>query len=141
LNILSGVVDVGTFQANSTYNKSSVSIKDGIFHVGAGGAGKAANVTFNFLNGGSGEIIIDDTLGMDFGGARLDFETGTEASFTVGAVNGLDSTSLINWLVANDRVLIDGTADTDFSSYSITENGTATTITVIPKPPSLGLIL
>ena len=141
LNILSGVVDVGTFQANSTYDKSSVSIKNGLFHADAGVAGRTANVTFNFLNGGFGEIVIADAMGMDFGGARLDFETGTEATFTIGAVNGADSSSLINWLVVNDRVLIDGTANTDFSSYSITENGTATTITVIPKPPSLGLIL
>jgi len=134
INIESGVVNVDAFYSASTYDKSSVSIKNGIFHADAGVAGRSANLTFNFLNGGSGEVVIDDAMGMEFSGVRLNFETGTRATFMIGAVNEADSTSKIKWLIDNRRVLIDGIANTDFTNYVITESGTATMLSIIPAP-------
>jgi len=135
LTIESGVAEVGSLNTSTTAAKSSISVGNGRFH--AGSLDQAAKVTFNLLQG-NGEIVIDDNMGFAVSGMLLDFETGSEASFTFGQDNGADSTSLINWLVANDRVLIDGVAQSDFN-WDITENGLATTI-AIPEPGTYALL-
>lgn len=137
LNILSGVVSLGSFSTTATtYNKTSISIKDGLFRANTG----SGTVKFNFLAGGSGEVFIGDGLATGYGGARLNFETGTAATFTVGSLAGGSSLASMNWMVDNGRVWIDGVAVTDRTSYSITQDGNATTLSVIPKPAMVGFL-
>jgi hypothetical protein len=135
LTIESGVAEVGSLNTATTAAKSSISVGNGRFH--AGSLDQAATVTFNLLQG-NGEIVIDDTLGVNMAGMLLDFEMGSDGSFTIGAVNGASSLSVINWLANNDRVLIDGVAQSSFG-WDITQDGFATTI-AIPEPATLGLI-
>lgn len=135
LTIESGKAVVGSLNTATTAAKSSISVGNGLFS--AGSLDQNLKVTFNLLQG-NGEIFIGDTLGVNMAGMLLDFETGSNGSFTIGAVNGASSLSLINWLATNDRVLIDGVAQSSFG-WDITQDGIATTI-AIPEPGTYALL-
>ncbi|MEA2068731.1 MAG: PEP-CTERM sorting domain-containing protein, partial [Verrucomicrobiota bacterium] len=96
--------------------------------------------TINMLAGGSGEFTVD-SLDSNVAQFYLNFETGNQGIFTFGSNYGTTSaSSAMNWLVSAGHVSIDGVADTDFSSYSIVNDGLSSSIALIPEPASLGLI-
>jgi len=135
LTIESGAAVVGSLKTATTAAISSISVGDGLFS--AGSVDQDLKVTFNLLQG-NGEIVIDDNMGFGVSGMLIDFETGSEGSFTFGEDNGVSSLSLINWLVDNDKVLIDGVAQSGFN-WDITQDGFAATI-AIPEPGTYALL-
>ncbi|QHI68850.1 hypothetical protein [Tichowtungia aerotolerans] len=130
LRLLSGHVEMGSLHLITA---PTIDIENGIFHVGSlTNVNPKAN--FNFLAGGTGVVVIDDMAGYAVGGIYINFESGNAGSFTLGGniISAPPTSSSIAWLIANSRVSIDGVADTNISSYLITQNGDATTIA--PNP-------
>lgn len=130
LRLLSGHIEFGTMHLITA---PTIDIEDGIFHVKAfTNVNPKAN--FNFLAGGTGTVVIDDMAGYSVGSVYIDFETGNAGSLTFGQNSGsaTPTYSSVTWLVANSRISIDGVADTDVSSYLITQDGDSTTIALNP---------
>ena len=133
-SLLSGHVEMSAMNLNAA--NGTVSLRDGILHVGSM---TSANGLASMLAGGTGAMVID-SLDTGLGMFYLNFETGNQGTFTFGSQYGTNSaSSAMDWLVDAGHVSIDGVADTDFSSYSIVNDGLGSTIS-IPEPATLGLI-
>jgi hypothetical protein len=125
INILSGSIRVGSLQMMLN---DTIELRDGIFRAGA--FSNNPNGRINFLTGGKGRVIIDDMAAKNLGSLYLNFETGTQAEFTISQNSGGPTLATINWMIANGRVSIDGVPATGLSSYVITQNGIETTLSV-----------
>ncbi|MEA2068986.1 MAG: hypothetical protein U9P12_07290 [Verrucomicrobiota bacterium] len=125
-SLLSGHVEMSALNLNAA--NGTISLRDGILHVGSM---TSANGLVSMLAGGTGAMVID-SLDTGLGSFYLNFETGSEASLTFGSQYGTNSaSSAMNWLVSAGHVSIDGVADTDSFSYSIVNDGLATTIALL----------
>ena len=146
LSLLSGHIEAGALGLNTkesaTSNYGTVNIQNGIFHAGSLTKG-GGNI--NFLAGGTGEMTID-TLACDVSAASyqyfgLNFETGTECSLTFGARDGYaNAQGVFEQLIEEGRVLVDGTVTTNATLFDIVNNGTASSIALIPEPATIGMV-
>jgi len=131
LRILSGNVRVGTIEMMIN---DTIDLRNGILRAGA--FANNPNGRINFLSGGQGHVIIDDMAAKNLGSLYLNFETGTQAQFTMSQNAGGATLATVNWLIANGRVSINGVPAIGASSYVITQNGLETTLS-IPVPQAV----
>jgi hypothetical protein len=137
LSLLSGYATIGALNAINSPTLSTINIGSGKLEIATV---TTAKVSVNMLAGGTGELIVDDRNGGVLNNMRLNFETGSEASFTIGSNGGVSSGGYWEFFVGQGWASVDGASTTDLSRFAITNNGTSTTITVIPEPATLGLI-
>jgi len=128
LSLLNGYADVGILAATSP-NDEFVNILNGRLDVGYF---SNARVAVNMLAGGTGQFILDDMAGTaearsQLTNMRLNFETGSEASFTIlqNSSNLVDNSAQGAWesQVANGYVSIDGTVVTGLGAFTIEDVG------------------
>jgi len=127
LNLLSGHVETKVLSLNAA--NATVNLRNGLLHAATLKSGKA---TVNMLAGGSGQIVIDE-LACTVGNAlRLNFESGSNASFSVGAkADSVSSAGIWEWLIKHGQISIDGSVTTDDSMFLITKSGNATTLELL----------
>ena len=124
LSILNGRVEANTLNLVSGGN-GTISMGNGEFH-----ANSAVNIDLNMsmLSGGTGAIVWDE-IKVGVASLYLDFASDNLGSFTIGKswdpVGGTNITSsgVFEWMMANNRLSIDGVVDTNASSYNITYDG------------------
>lgn len=145
LSLLSGYVTIGEIFAVSSAALSTINLRDGKMEIATI---QQTKMTVNLLSGGTGQIIFGDqaptgvaTAGLN--DLRLNFETGFEGSLTiVQDTREIDNSAGGYWdfFVQSGWASIDGISTTDLSKFSITEEGTSTTISIVPEPSSYALL-
>jgi hypothetical protein len=138
LSVLNGSVEASAFNAPSS-GKGTINLGNGIVHIGnANGTAE-----YNMLAGGSGDIIFDVITPGGFG-VVVNFETGNMGSFTFGSrlINDEYSTTAGVWeyYINNGMISIDGVVTTDPAAYVITQDGLASTITLVPEPATMMIL-
>ncbi len=136
LSVLNGYADVailaGTNSANSTINLLNGKLDVGYF--------SNANLTVNMLDGGTGEFNLADMSGTaeaksQLSNMVLNFETGSEASFTIAEDNGGSAVGAWEAKIAAGKVQVDGVAKTGTNRFVIEDAGAlGTTLTLNPNP-------
>ena len=124
LSILNGRVEANTLNLVSGGN-GTINMGNGEFH-----ANSAINIDLNMkmLPGGTGAIVWDE-IKVGVASLYLDFASDNLGSFTIGKswdpVGGTNITSsgLFEWMIANNRLSIDGVVETNASNYNITYDG------------------
>ena len=124
LSILNGRVEVNTLNLLSG-GMGTITMGNGEFH-----GNSAINIELNMkmLSGGTGAIVWDE-IKVGVASLYLDFASDNLGSFTIGKswdpVGGTNITSsgVFEWMMANNRLSIDGVVDTNASSYNITYDG------------------
>lgn len=111
---------------------------NGELNVGALAANMVGNI--NFTATGSGTVSIGNMAGFTIGSLLVNFETGSLGSLYFGDNNGSNTIGSVNFLVDNGKVSIGGVPVTDPSFYSIIQNGTATTLSLVPEPSTYALL-
>jgi hypothetical protein len=134
LNVINGSVEASAFNASSS-GKGTINLGNGIVH--AGSASGTAN--YNMLAGGSGDIVFDAVSAGGFG-LFLNFETGNTGSFTLGSRDGGTTAGVWDWFRNNGMISIDGVVTTDPAAYVITQDGLASTITLVPEPATMMIL-
>ncbi|AQQ72231.1 hypothetical protein SMSP2_02612 [Limihaloglobus sulfuriphilus] len=134
LNILNGSVETPDFRAPSAL-KGTVSMGNGVFHA----AQASGSVNYKMLAGGTGEIIIDAIPATGFG-LTLDFASSNAGSLTLGEKGGGTTGGVWAWYIDNGKVSIDGVVNTNRAAYNITEDGFATTISLVPEPATMMIL-
>ena len=140
LSLLNGYADVGILAATSP-NDEFVNILNGRLDVGYF---SNARVTVNMLAGGTGQFNLADMYGTDpdpdhkskLKNMILNFESGSEASFTIASSN-VTGNAQGAWetKIAASQVKIDG-AVAGLGAFTIENAGAlGTTITLAPVPP------
>lgn len=127
LNLFSGHVETKVLSLNAA--NAVINLRNGLLHVEQMKSGKA---TVNMLSGGSGKIVVDE-LACSMGNAlRLNFESGSNASFSVGAkADGVSSAGIWEWLIKHGQISIDGVVTTDDVMFLITKSGNASSIELL----------
>ena len=118
LSVLNGYADVGTLACTSPAD-ITVNILNGRLDVGYF---TNAKVTVNMLAGGNGQFNLADMYGTADAWSKLDqmilnFESGSEASFTIASDNGGSAVGAWETKIAAGQVQIDGAAATDGVSF------------------------
>ena len=141
LSVLNGYADVGILAATGAADQT-VNILNGRLDVGYF---SNARVTVNMLAGGTGQFNLADMYGNSadpnhkskFKNLILNFEDGSEASFTIASNNGGSAGNAWQDKINAGQVKIDGVVDNNTSSYLITStDGTNTTISLDIVPPT-----
>ena len=144
LSVLNGYADVGELVGTST-SKNTIHILHGKLDVGSI---TNANFTLNLLAGGTGQFKLaqadDNTSGTagndELRRAVLNFESGSQASFTIATLISTNGADARNYWADNftvGDVQIDGVNVTDLSGFAITDFGlTGTTISLDFDPPT-----
>lgn len=137
LNVLSGHVTADSLALNAA-GKGTIRMKDGIL---SARLLSAASGKLEFLSGGSGTVSFGEMTSGIFGNFYIDFASDSTASLSIGEVTGGGNTKAsFEWLVNNGRVSIDGITSTDWADYQLDVDGTASTLSVIPEPATIGMI-
>jgi len=131
LSILSGHVEANVLKLVTWGHEGTINMGNGILHAGSN---NFANAKFNMLAGGTGVITID-SVEADMGGLRLNFEPGSQGSFTFGDKAGGTAAGFWEELVISAKISIDGVAETDPAKFDITGIGNSATI-ALPAVPS-----
>jgi hypothetical protein len=140
LSVLNGYADVDNMSATASH-RATVNILNGRLDLGFF---ENAKVTVNMLAGGTGEFNLADMYGTDPDPAHksklfnmiLNFETGSEASFTIASSNGVSAVGAWETKIANSQVKIAGSAVTDLSAFAIEDVGAlGTKISLAPPAP------
>jgi hypothetical protein len=134
LNILNGSVETPDFRAPSA-GKGTVSMGNGVFHA----AQASGTANYKMLAGGTGEIIIDAIPATGFG-LTLDFASSNTGSLTLGEKGGGTTAGVWDFYRDNNRISVDGVITTDPSAYLITQDGLASTITLVPEPATMMIL-
>jgi len=144
LALLNGYVKVGQLAGTST-SKNNIHILHGRMDVGSI---TNANFTLNMLAGGTGEFNLaqadDNTSGTagndELRRAVLNFESGSQASFTIATLISTNGTDARDYWADNftvGDVQIDGVNVTDLSGFTIENAGaTGTKISLDLDPPT-----
>ncbi len=86
------------------------------------------------LSGGA--LVMDGILDSAFNG-KIDFlTTGTGGTLSIGT----GQTSVLEGYITDGRIILDG-AQATLADFSIMDNGTITTLSVIPEPATLGMVV
>jgi hypothetical protein len=124
LRLLSGHVRT----TNISLLKGIVGIKNGILHadqlIGNVGA------TINYLNDGSGHMIIEDKGESNLGRLFIDFQKQSRGSFTLGQKQG-SAYSVVVWLIKNGRVSIGGKAVTNIDAFMVEKDDSSVTLSLL----------
>lgn len=143
LSLLAGYGTVGLLNAISSADLSTVNIRDGRLDIATINNVKA---TFNLLAGGTGSVILDNqaTTTPGLNAMRLNFETGSSASFTINSNTdkpGGSAGGYWGFFVTNGGgtipggAYIDGVLTNDPADFNITVSGLTTTIALAVAPP------
>ena len=122
--MLNGEITFG--KLNTTGNSAAVArinILNGIFNIDALKT-NAASCTVTMLDGGTGAFNLDDmtsTTTMDK--MILNFETGSEASFTIGNIAGATAVGYWETKITAGKVQLDGVAVTGLAAFTIEDVG------------------
>ena len=124
LSVLNGYATAGIL-AGTTPGRSIVNILNGHLDVGY-----LSNARFdvNMLAGGDGEFNLADMYGTDpdpdhaskFKNLLLNFESGSQASFTIASNDGVSAVDYWQTKIAANKVKINGVVVTDPSKFQIT---------------------
>ncbi len=94
-----------------------------------------ANASARYVLSG-GALVMDGILDSAFNG-KIDFlTTGTGGTLSIGT----GQTSVLEGYITDGRIILDG-AQATLADFSITDNGTITTLSVIPEPATLGMVV
>ena len=138
LSVLNGWADVGALNGTSP-NNATVNIGDGKLDAGYF---HSAKLTVNMLAGGKGQFNLDDMADVgnqganaDLGNMILNFETGSDASFTIRKNDGATAVGYWQTKIAANKVKINGVVVTDVSKFQITNVGEFGTKISLPPLP------
>lgn len=131
LSIFRGTVEVATNLNLVSGGHGTINMGSGLLHAPVW-SGSDANV--NMLDGGDGEIVVDDMNGIGADDLYVNFESGNKGSFTFGAYsNGVSAGGTWEWMVNNGHVSLDGVPTTSVVAFQITTDGDSSTIS-LPGP-------
>ena len=139
LRLLNGYADVGEMAATASADES-INILNGRLDVGYF---SNARVLVNMLDGGTGQFNLADMYGdsadpdhkSKLKNLILNFESGSEASFTIASNGGATAQGTWETKIAAGQVKIDGVV-VNAGQFQITDLGAlGTTITLPPPPP------
>ena len=133
LSLLNGYATVGEFWANSG-SLAKVFIDHGTLN--AGTLAENANAVVTMMDGGTGAFNIGDIQSTAYMNQMLfNFETGSEASFTIGEIAGATAVGYWQTKIAANKVQINGVVVTDVSKFQITsvsDFGTKISLPTLP---------
>jgi hypothetical protein len=139
VRIISGRVDAALLKLRTgTNSRSLIDMTNGELNVGALAANMVGDI--NFSATGSGTVSIGNMAGFTIGSLLVNFETGSLGSLYFGDDDGVNTLGSVNFLVNSGKVSIGGVTVTDPSFYSIIQDGTATTLSLIPEPSVYALL-
>lgn len=127
LSLLSGYVSIGFLNAVTSADVSTINIRDGLMEFGSVTSGKVA---FNLLAGGTGAIVVGDQNGGALNTMKVNFETGSQASFTLASNSSKPTGSAQGYwgfVIGRGQVSVDGVPITDKSKFVITDEGDLST--------------